>query len=133
MSEAEESILSKGPKYATTAHIKDMNIVAQMEAALRFSVASEEAKDLLRIKVSEAIRNARRPKNNIGTAERQAFKELRNWDDIKILQADKGKATVIMNTGDCNRKVHNLLNDRLGMTFFRETKPKQQSVTFSSY
>ena len=111
-SDAEESILSKGPRYATTPKIRTIDIVAPMEAALRFSVAPDEVKDLLRIKMSEAVRKARRPTNNISPAERQACKELKQYDDIKILLADKGKATAIMNTADYDRKVHDLLESQ---------------------
>ena len=60
--------------------------------------------------MSEAVRKARRPTNNISPA--QACKELKQYDDIKIRQADKGKATVIMNMGDNDLKVHDLLDDK---------------------
>ena len=124
LSEAEESILSKGPKYAVTPRIRAMDIVAPMEAALRFSDASEEMKELSRIKMSEAIRKAKIPDNNISVAERRAYKDLRNCDDIKILQADKGKATVVMNAEDYNRKVHDLLDDRKCYEILRKDPTK---------
>ena len=90
--------------------------------ALRFSDASEEIKELSRIKVSEATRKAKRPDDNISVAERRAYKELRKCDDIKILQADK--ATVVMNAEDYNRKVHDLLDDRKCYDIFRKDPTK---------
>ena len=101
-----------------------MDIVAPMEAALRFSDASGEMKELSRIKMSEAIRKAKIPDNNISVAERRAYKDLRNCDDIKILQADKGKATVVMNAEDYNRKVHDLLDDRKCYDILRKDPTK---------
>ena len=120
---------------ATTPKIRTIDIVDQMEAAPRFSVAPDEVKDLLRIKMSEAVRKAMRPTNNISPAERKACKELKQYDDIKILQADKGKATVIMNKGDYDlvSKCMTSLMTKSVMTPSRKTQRGQQNVHFSQY
>ena len=40
-----------------------------------------------------------------------ALKEMKGWDDEVILPADKGNATVMMERGDYEGKVRELLND----------------------
>ena len=44
-------------------------------------------------------------------AEWKAIWELRHDDDIKILHADKGYATVVTNTPEYDSKVHKILDD----------------------
>jgi len=53
-----------------------------------------------------AIRQAKPPKRNIRKDEAVALNNLRNNVEIKILKADKGNATVIMNTKDRFKKMH---------------------------
>ena len=43
--------------------------------------------------------------------EEEALKELKNNEKIVILKADKGNATVVMNTEDYEEKVNSLLSD----------------------
>jgi len=45
------------------------------------------------------------------TAEREALKTLKNNTDLTILPADKGNATVILNTVDYKQKTISLLED----------------------
>jgi hypothetical protein len=51
------------------------------------------------------LRNAKPPKNNISKKEQEAIKNLRNNENIAILRADKGGATVVMNKIDYNTKM----------------------------
>ena len=112
LTEAEESILAKGPKFATTPRIDPIDFAAPIEAAIHWSKAPEQAKETARIKICEAIRKAKRPKNNIRKDEYEAWKNLKNDTSIKILQADKGNATVVMNAEEYDKKAHDLLDDR---------------------
>ena len=111
LTDAEESILSKDPRYAITPRVNPVGFAAPIEATLQESVASEQTKIIAFLKVCEVIRKARRPKTNITKEEQEAWRELKKDSDIKILQADKGNATVIMNTTDYEEKVRELLND----------------------
>ena len=49
--------------------------------------------------------------SNISKEERKAIKQLQKEKSIKILAADKGRATVIMDTTDYDNKLQTMLND----------------------
>ena len=51
------------------------------------------------------------PSSNISKGEFVAIQELKGNKDITILPADKGRATVILNTTDYETKMATLLND----------------------
>ena len=51
------------------------------------------------------------PKSNISKAERKAIHELKKEQEIIILPADKGKATVLKNAEDYELKLFNMLED----------------------
>ena len=51
------------------------------------------------------------PNRNVTREEEEALKELKNNEKIVILKADKGNATVVMNTEDYEEKVNSLLSD----------------------
>jgi len=57
------------------------------------------------------MKSAKLLKPNITKKERQALVELRKEKSVMILPADKGKATVIMDTGDYEQKVKTMLSD----------------------
>jgi uncharacterized protein YifE (UPF0438 family) len=67
--------------------------------------------DDLRSKVTTILRNHKPPTPNISKEEREAIGSLRKDKNIKILPADKGKCTVILNTEDYMKKCKVLLND----------------------
>jgi hypothetical protein len=56
------------------------------------------------------IKSAAKPKNLTET-ERAALKTLREYTDLTILPADKGNATVILNTTEYKQKIAALLED----------------------
>ena len=107
IAEAEESILSKGPRYATTPKVNPIDLAAPVEDALQHSIASEQAKEAARIKICETIRKAARPPSNVSREEKKAWKEDQT---IKILQVDKGNTTVVMNMTEYDKKLHNILD-----------------------
>jgi hypothetical protein len=62
-------------------------------------------------KTVRIITSSSRPRDNKTTAEREALKTLKNNNDLTILPADKGNATVILNTVDYKQKIISLLED----------------------
>ena len=112
LSGAERSVLSKGPKFATAPKINAIDIAAPIEAALKLSAATDQVKEMARVKICEAISKAKKPADNLNKEERKAARKLRNDKEIKILHADKGNATVVMNTIDYDKKAHDLLDNK---------------------
>ena len=49
------------------------------------------------------LQDSSRPKDNLNGAKRRALTALRKNTDLTILLADKGKATVVLNTVDYNQ------------------------------
>ena len=65
LSTTEEVFLAKGPKYFVTPKINPIDIAAPIEAALQISSATDQDKELARVKICEAVRKAKKPANNI--------------------------------------------------------------------
>ena len=57
------------------------------------------------------LKSAKPPESNITKEERQAIKQLQKEKSIQILAADKGRATVIMDTDEYNNKLQSMLSD----------------------
>jgi arginine repressor len=57
------------------------------------------------------IKSSSRPRDNLTRAEKEALRTLKKNTDLTILQADKGNATVILNTVDYKQKITSLLED----------------------
>ena len=84
----------------------------------------------LRGRVCGAIRNARVPKDNLSKDQRKALKELREMDDITILPADKGNATVLMDKKDYHNKLSAMLNTgTYGKLSKDPTKSRESKLT----
>ena len=66
----------------------------------------------LRTKVAGLLHSAKPLQSNLSKGERQALGNLAKNKDITILPADKGKATVIMDTEDYELKVKEMLDDK---------------------
>ena len=95
----EKSMLNKGLNFANTIkRIPYLDLIAPIEdASLKIPKAQA---DELRWKVRQALEKSESPKPNISKAERQAIKSQQNHNNIIILQADKGNATVLMDRVD---------------------------------
>jgi len=65
----------------------------------------------LRAQVAGALNQAKPPKSNISKGERQALRTLAKEKSVTIFPADKGKATVIMDTAEYEEKVKEMLSD----------------------
>ena len=66
----------------------------------------------LRSKVANILTSSNPPKSNLSKDERQAIKELKKIDNIMILPADKGRATVVMDKEEYEQKVTTMLSDK---------------------
>ena len=82
--------------------------------------AEEARQETVRI-----IKNAAQPKYNLKRTERVALKTIRNNENLTILPADKGNATVILNTSDYKQKISSLLQDP---TYRKLTKDPTESI-----
>jgi len=76
----------------------DFGGIAGTEVVAKF--ITETAADELRGEVVRTIKRAKLPKSNINKGESAALQTLKKDNSIIILPADKGRATVIMNTAD---------------------------------
>jgi hypothetical protein len=57
------------------------------------------------------IKSSSRPRDNLTRAEREALRTLKKNTNHTILQADKGNATVVLNTLDYKQKITSILED----------------------
>ena len=106
-------VLSRGlnfappPKFISKAHI-----VASVEAAIKQSIVIEGEATKARVDVINALSYAKLPPTNIHPQEAKTVKELAKDDDIVILSADKGRATVVMDRKDYSAKMLMMLGDQ---------------------
>ena len=106
------AVLEKGFNFAITPKsIPKLDIVTGVETGLR-KIRNATSVTIARSKVAEILKTASPPLNrNVTREEEEALKELKNNEKIVILKADKGNATVVMNTEDYEEKVNSLLSD----------------------
>ena len=103
------SMLQKGLNFAVTPQSTPIeNILTSVEKAISSLPIekAEEARQIVRI-----LKNPPRPKYNLKRTERAALKTIKNKLNLNILPADKGNATVILNTSDYKQKISSLLQD----------------------
>ncbi|KAI5636423.1 hypothetical protein NE865_10843 [Phthorimaea operculella] len=87
------------------------NIICGVEEALiRNKIPSSDA-ETMRQDIAVILRKARLPTSNATAAERQALKALRENKEVLVLKADKGNATVVMDTTEYDHKIQALLED----------------------
>ncbi|KAJ8912335.1 hypothetical protein NQ315_005940, partial [Exocentrus adspersus] len=72
---------------------------------------SEDVSNEFRIRSKLILEKPLKIKSNINKEEMLSLKQLKNDKDIKILPADKGNATLIMNTIDYNTKILNMITE----------------------
>ena len=112
LSAAQVSVLEKGLNFAITPqHIPRLDIIASVEKGLR-SIRNQAEVVLARSKITQIVRNAKLPQPNLSKDEMEALKELRSDTSIKIMKADKGNATVVMDSQEYEYKLLSLLNSR---------------------
>ena len=111
LNNTQTAVLEKGFNFAITPKsIPELDIVTGVETGLR-KIRNAAAVTIARSKVAEILKTANPPPNRNVTREEEALKEWKNNEKIVILKADKGNATVVMNTEDYEEKVNSLLSD----------------------
>ena len=108
LSEPEEAVLRKGLNFApTTSKLPVVDVIASIECALREcnDVAQAEA---VRGKIAGIMRRSVNSlpsrRRNITEEESKGLRSLREKEDIVIIPADKGNATVVMDSTDYTSK-----------------------------
>ncbi|XP_039221239.1 uncharacterized protein LOC120318067 [Crotalus tigris] len=92
----------------STKRIPTENIICGVEATL-IKINPDEA-NKIRLEVTNILLSSNPPRCNLHK-EQKALTNLRKDNNIIILPADKGNATVVMNTSDYQAKLSNLLQD----------------------
>lgn len=106
------SILQKGLKFAPTPkRIPVEAIIGGIENCIICNHVNNEKAEQIRQDAAIIIRRTKPIKSNTSKAEFVALKNLRDNKDILVLPADKGNATVIMNTADYKSKITTMLDD----------------------
>ena len=119
LTDAEEQVLRRGLNFAPTPRrIPYIDIVAAVEGVTRH-LNTEEANEL-RGSVCSLLKRARPPSSNMDKEERAALKTFRQDKNIVVLPADKGNATVVMDSARYEEKVTSLLEDPIYKRFKRD-------------
>ena len=106
----EKELLEKGLNYSITpTTIPAVKLVAKIETVLA-GMPTEEA-NTIRADLSSVIHRTQVPKPNCTRNQIAALKSLQQNDNIIILPADKGRATVILNKEDYIRKCNEHLEN----------------------
>ena len=85
----------------------------EIPCALRkCNVVDKNRIERARATIAGIIRNAKLPRSNTSEDEHRALAALRGDHSITVLQADKGNATVVLNTEDYEEKASDLLNNK---------------------
>jgi hypothetical protein len=69
-------------------------------------MAEEARQETVRI-----LKHSSRPRDNLRKTERTALKSLKDNTNLTILPADKGNATVVLNTTDYKHKISSLIEE----------------------
>jgi len=115
----EEKVLAKGLNFAISpAKIPIDDYIIATETAC--SKIDKQSADHLRAQVTGLLNNRNPPKSNISNEERAAITTLQKNKSIMVLPADKGRATVLLDTVVYEEKVKGMLAD--GKTYGKLTK-----------
>ena len=105
---AQDEVLRLGLNFAPApTKLPLVDTVAAVEEGAR-KLRQEDADDL-RGRVCGILRRAKLPKDNLTRNQRKALKELKELEDVVILPADKGNATVVMRREEYDTKMTELL------------------------
>ena len=110
LSDAETALLRKGLNFAVTPeNIPTKEIIASVESAVR-QLNIEQA-DTVRRTVNTILQQAEPPEPNITKEMRDALKSLKEDESIMVLPADKGRASVVMDTDTYRTKMSTLIEN----------------------
>ncbi|XP_072014899.1 uncharacterized protein [Amphiura filiformis] len=112
LSTAEKDVLSRGLNFAVTPDkLPHVEIITATESAIRNNKLNSGDAEELRTKVNSCLVNAKLPRSNISTEQREAIVALNQDPDILVLPADKGRCTVVIDKSDYVNKANDLLSD----------------------
>ncbi|XP_064073285.1 uncharacterized protein LOC135193669 [Vanessa tameamea] len=105
-------VLEKGLNFAPTPKcIPYEDVIGSVEEVIqRNNIPTFEA-DILRQDAALILRQSKPPKPNITSDQLSALRELQKDEDLIVLRADKGNATVVMDVTDYDKKIRHLLSD----------------------
>ena len=110
---AEKQLLHKGLNFAfSTKNVPVTKIISATESAIRRGSIRQNTADELRTRINASILSAKVPKSSLTKVEACALNALRKDNSIKILLADKGRCTVILDKKVYDFKVKQLLDDQ---------------------
>ena len=105
MTQAQTSVLAKGPNYAVTPRQSpNLEYITAIEAAC--TKLSQQDAEELRADINRVLRSSHTPKPNLTKAQNLALRELKRDRDYIVLTADKGVAMVIMDRQDYINKAN---------------------------
>ena len=108
--EEEEDVLRLGLNFVPTPRkVSYMDRIAGIEMALHRAKLPQDTAEEIRAKVCSLFRNTPKPKQNLSTSQFKAIKSLKKRDNIVIMKADKGNATVVMDKENYHQKCCALL------------------------
>ena len=106
----EEEVLALGLNFAITPKaIPTQEIVTRTEAISR-TMNANQAQDL-KSRVKWCLKHCKLPKTNLTRQQMKAIQRLKGDETIKILPADKGRTTVILDSTEYHQKMEGLLQD----------------------
>ena len=116
VTDAQNKALSRGLNFAVSPdNVQQSSIINEYiiacEKACWKLPAGEAAQ--LRAEVVGVLKSAKPPKSNVSKDEREAIKQLKKEKSIKILGADKGRTTVLMDTTEYEEKLDKMLSDTI--------------------
>ena len=110
LSTTECEVLALGLNYTITPKsLPVFDIITSIEKAAEI-LPQETAHDL-KTEVKKCLMEARPPKPNLSSNQRQALKTLKEDDSIVQLPADKGNVTVVLGRDTYDLKLRHLLDD----------------------
>nr|VZI11478.1 unnamed protein product [Spirometra erinaceieuropaei] len=109
LTEDQVKVLQRESSY-NTGDAQPVDFIAALEATLSKTDTTEDSKNAIRQRVASLIMS-HRPHRTIPPAEVKAIKELKRDEEIVIVPADKGRATVVLDKSEYVTKAQQLLND----------------------
>ena len=107
MTQAERSVLAKGPNFAITPrHPPNLEYITAIEAA--YTKIGQQDADKPRDDINRALRSSHPLKPNLTKAQSKTIREHKRDRDCIVLTADKGVAMVIMDRQDYINKAKHL-------------------------
>ncbi|XP_046998204.1 uncharacterized protein LOC124613537 [Schistocerca americana] len=128
LSEATSAILAKGMNFAVAPkRVPKEDIIESVEASVRHLPQAEAEK--IRHETVRVLNKAKPPKQNINAEEYRAIKELRDNPHLVVVQADKGNATVVLDTTDYNKRMEDILAETIYKKLQGDPTAKRDEAT----